>query len=234
MVTVSRLKLAGFLGVCMASVCALSLSAGSASARVLLFLYSKAGNAHFVGSGGAQKFETLSGKAINTTATDALLLFLSPTLFDLHLEYLHFTAEAGAAECSNTGNATTVLVNLLGHLGLADPGDVPAVLLLVPAGFEFTCSALGGIIKEHVLMRGGLIGRITKPEILKSGQTLLEIEFKLASRGVQAFSEFLLGNTLIKEMEQFAIGGAAFELAGQEGTLLFHILEGTFELEDHA
>lgn len=224
-------------GLCLVSLGLVSVFAlgvtGSASAKVLLFKSPESFPIHFAGTGGASTLETLSGKAITSTQTDLLAVVLNSTLFDLHINFLHSTAENGLAECSNTSNPTTILVNLLGHLGLADPGDKPAVLLLVPSGFEFVCSALGGIVKETVKVKGSVIGEITKPTILTAGATELTTKFEAAGRGVQKFTEFLLNNTLTTNlMQESSIGGGAFELSAQAGEGTLKILKGTFEIVD--
>jgi hypothetical protein len=116
----------------------------------------------------------------------------------------------------------------LGHLGLADPGDHPAVLLLVPTGFEFKC---GGIftIKE----RGSFIGEITKPALLAKGQTEMTFKFE-QSKGIQKYTEFLLpGGVLDKNLFlEWSLNGGAFEQAGRSAEMTLKALTGTFELKD--
>jgi hypothetical protein len=200
---------------------------GSASAaKTLLFESSSGFPYHMAGTGGASKFETVGGGAVTSTSSDVLAQILNKTLFDLHILYLGF--KTGTTACSNTSNSEGVLINLLGHLGLADPGDKPAVLLLVPTGFEYKCGLV--VIKE----RGAYIGEITKPALLISGQKEMTLKFEQA-KGVQKYTEFLLGGgTLDKgQFLELSLDGFPFEQTGREGEMTLKATgAGTFELKD--
>jgi hypothetical protein len=218
-------------GLCRSGCCLLAMFifglAGSAKAADLLFspLSSKFPY-HMVGSGGATVLETLSGKKVEAASADVLALVLSPTLVDLHVEYLKVKSEGTA--CHNDGKTEAILLNLLGHFGRADPNELPAVLLLVPSGFEFEC--LGGLAK--VKMRGAVIGAIIDPG---RGEETEELGLTFnQTKGKQEYTTFLLGSeTLTNEIEETSFSGGAFEQTGQQGEpILFKALagEGKFQL----
>jgi hypothetical protein len=221
-------------GLCLAGLCLTAVfafgPAGSASAKVLLFVPSTtpAFPFHLSGNGGPGTLETVKGAKVTSTAVDALAIILSATLFDAHLEFLGSKAE-GLVACNTAGNASgVILINLLGHLGLADPGDSPAVLLLLPSGgFEFSCGILGS-----VKVRGSVIGLITAPGILKSGQTSMTLKFEQA-KGVQKHTSFLLGESLLtNQIEESAALGGGFEQSGQSGEATLKATSGSFEIKD--
>ena len=179
---------------------------------------------HLVGVGGKLLLEAVGGSKIESGQVDFLTLVLSATLFDASLKFLK-TKSSGTA-CTNTAESETVLTNMSGHFGLADPGSVPAMLLLVPSGFEFTC---GGLVKVKV--KGAVVGKITKPGLKASSEELL-VSFK-QTKGKQEFTTFLLGHELLaNRFEEASISGGAFEQAGEEGEA--HLLalpgQGTFLL----
>jgi len=150
---------------------------------------------------------------------------LSQTLFDAHFRFLE--TGVGSSTCTSPGeSAGTVLIRLLGHFGLADPGFVPAVLLLVPAGFRFTCSL--GPISQEVLVRGGIIGRIASPAVNEDSELLKLLFNETATHGHQDLTTFLLGGqALTNQIEETSISEGAFEQSAQSGPLiLLHALPG--------
>jgi len=216
-------------GLCLAGLGFMSVFAfalgGSASAAPLLFVPTKGFPYHMAGTGGASVLETVGGTEVTSTQSDVLTLALTSTLFDLHIEFLK--AKADGTACKNDGKSEAILVNLLGHLGFADPGAVPGVLLLVPSGFEFECAF--GIAKEKV--RGSVIGTITAPGLGKASEEMT-VSFK-QSKGKQEFTEFLLGSTLLtSQFEESSLDGSEFEQSGQSGeaTLKALLGQGTFSL----
>ena len=223
-------------GFCLAGLCMMAVfavgAAGSASAAPLLFI-PHAGKFpyHFVGTGGTTRLVTAGGSTLTSPAVDILALVLSPTLFDTHLEFLKVTTSVlGGGPCSNvSGSTETVLANVLGHFGFADPGNVAGVLLLIPGHITFTCTVLG--VSVPILIRGSVIGTIDSPA-LNVASELLRLLFN-QTNGVQNFRTFLLNNeTLTGLDEQTAVNGGAFELSGQESEA--HLLalpgQGTFLL----
>jgi hypothetical protein len=218
-------------GLCLAAlglVSVFALGAGSASASTLLFVPHKGFPYHLTGLSGKGALETVGGGKVTSTANHVLALVLNATLFDLHLEFLG--SESLGSKCNTKGNAAgVILLNLLGHLGLADPGNHPAVLLLVPTGFEFECA--GGLIKTKV--RGSVIGLITKPAIgVASEEETLTFE---QAKGVQKHTEFLLPENVLmtNQIQESAINSTTFEQSGQESeptTLKALPGQGTFLL----
>jgi hypothetical protein len=198
---------------------------GTASAGILFLPLSERFPYHAAGFTGKNVLEA-KNQAFNVESlhADVLVLVLSPTLADVHIRFLETTL-AGGGNCSNTSEAQTVLINLLAHLGLVDPGRVPGVLMLVPAGFKFTCQSVLG--PQHILVRGHIIGLITSPG-LNVASLLLGLLFKTTAKGVQEHKTFLLGNeTLTNQIEETSVNGGAFEESGQSsGISLVHALPG--------
>jgi hypothetical protein len=210
-------------GLCLAALSLLSvfaLGTGSASAQGLLLLpLSHTFPYHLLGLLVKEgKLESVGGKVITSSAVHVLVLALNPTLFHIHLLFLGANT-AGAEGCSNTGNAQGILLSMLGHLGLAHhPGGGirHAVLLLIPSGFSFVCTALGGLVKETVEVKGSVIGELNKPAAGVESEEL-GISFKQKA-GVQLFTSFLLtGSELMTNMFlESKVGNGAFEQAAQE------------------
>jgi hypothetical protein len=231
--SVKYVKVRGLCLVSLGLMSVLVLGIANASASTLLFVPHKGFPYHLSGLSGKGKLETIGGTSLTSTATHALTIILNSTLFDLHLEFLGVKA-FGIAPCTNvTGQTETILVNLLGHLGLADPGNHPAVLLLVPGGFEFTCTNPIGGKKEKVNVQGSVIGLITKPAIgVASEEMTLTFE---QSKGKQKHTEFLLPENVLmtNQIEETSLNGGAFEQSAQESeptTLKALPGQGTFLL----
>jgi hypothetical protein len=220
-------------GLCLTGLCLMAVfafgAAGSASAKTLLFVPEGTAKfpVHFAGSGGHSLLETTSGKKVESEKVDVLAVILNSTLFDVHLRFLETFAEGlKFATCSNTANSGEVLANVLGHLGLTHPGDKPGVLLLIDGSILFTCAG----VLNHV--KGSVIGTITHPEILKSGQKLIGFSFAQTA-GIQDVTQFLLGNELlVNQFQQTQVLPEGFLQSGQSGSALLHILEGSFQIID--
>jgi len=214
---------------CMMSIFTLATSMTSpASAKVLLFKTTTGFPYHLTGTGGRSRILTVGGAEILSTGLDALALILNSTLFDARLTVLGATSALGS--CRTPGDAAgTILLNLLGHLGLTHPSDLPGVLLLVPNGFSYECAGF------TVDAQGALIGLITKPAILTAGQSELGLSFA-QTNGVQNHTAFLLGSTLLTNqfLLQRILGvQTAFEQLGVEASLTLKATgAGTFELAD--
>lgn len=220
MKTIKHVKVGGLclMSFCLMAVFALG-AAGSASAASLLFVpHSGIFPYHLAGTGGVAILETLGGTKVEAASTDVLALVLNSTLSDVRIEFLK--VKSGIASCGNDGKSGTILVNLVAHLGFADPGNKPAELLLVPSGFEFTCA---GFVNSKV--RGSVIGEITKPA-LNTASEELGISFKQTG-GEQEFTEFLLGSTLLTgQFEESSVNGGAFEKSAQSGSATLKALAG--------
>jgi hypothetical protein len=227
-------------GLCLAGLGAVALFAfgavGSASAVPLLFVpHSGKFPFHFAGLGGASSLETTnSGVVGRITAKDvhALVLVLSATLFNTGLTFLGVKSPTGEP-CWNTAaeSETVTIPNILGHLGFAHHENVslPAALLLLPK-VHFFCKVLGA--NALILIHGSVIGQITAPA-LNTSSTLLLINFKSSSTGVQLLRSFLFGDTLVSGLDLLSnTNEGNFELAAQIGHVTLHSLpgEGTFLL----
>jgi hypothetical protein len=219
------------VGLCLASLMAVFAfaTAGSASAKVLLFVPSAGFPAHLTGKGLGSTLETLSGKKVTSSEVHALALITNSTLFSLRLDFLKALGE-GIAPCTNTASSNTILADLLGHLGFVDPSGNAGVLLDIPAGFKFTCEFLS--VKETFLVQGHVIGLITAPAILKAGEKVLTVKFE-QSKGEQKHTEFLLGSTrLTNQFQETSPSEKGFEKSAQQGEATLTDQSGTFELKD--
>jgi len=222
-------------GLYMMAVCAFGV-AGSASAAPLLFVpHSGKFPYHLTGVSGKTELEQKAGPApVTSSAADVLVLVLSPTLFDASFKFLNSTTGIGG-DCNNEGSetGTTILLNLLGHLGLAHKGteQVPAVLLLVPSGFKFTCFGVPIVGSVGVLVRGAVIGQITNPALSTTSETML-LAFNKVAAGTQELRVILLNNELVTADLESSTNEGVFELASQtgEGPLKALPGEGTFLL----
>ena len=228
------MKLIKITGVALAGLCLAAMFGISAvaSAAELEFVPGK-GAFPITASGGGGKsiLETTGGSKVESTKNDVTVKILNAHLFDLHIEFLESTSTFGS-ECSNTSSPKTILVNLEGHLGLAHPGDVPAVLLLVPSGFEFTCTA--GIIKEKVKVKGSVIGEITSKLLEQSTTGSFKFE---QSKGKQKYTTFLLsgvGNEIMTgQHQETKVGSKSEEESGQSGEATLTVSGGeTLEIRD--
>ncbi len=200
-------------------------TAGNAEAGILFLPTSHKFPYHLAGSGATPKLETVGGKALSAERVDVLVLVLSQTLFDAHLRFLKVKNPNTTAPCSNTSNSGEILVNLLGHLGLADPGFVRAMLWLIPTGFKFTCELLG--IKATILWKGSVVAKIASPAVGVDSE-LLRLELNQASAGHQEFTTFLLGGqTLTNQFLEVDENEGTFEQAALSGpAMLLHALPG--------
>jgi hypothetical protein len=194
-------------------------AAGSASASTLLFESEKP-DWHATGlTVSTGLLATVGGKKIESTAAHVLILVLNQTLFHIHILFLGVHAEGTTlAPCGDTSTTTSsghILLAMLGHLGLADPGGHNAVLLLIPSGFSFFCHNPILNINEEVKVQGSVIGEITKPAV---GVATEELGIKFEqSAGKQKFTEFLLPENVLmtNQFLESKTGGGAFEQAGE-------------------
>ena len=218
-----------FSVLCLAGLCMMATFAfgatGSASAKVLLFKTTTAFPYHLTGTGGASRLLTVGGTSVTSTGLDALVLILNSTLFDARLAFLGASSALGS--CGTSGEAGTILLNLLGHLGLTHPSDLPGVLLLIPGGYSFECAGF------TVDVQGSVIGLITKPGLLTKS-TELGLSFS-QTNGVQNHTAFLLGSSLLTNqflLSRILVAQPAFEQAGEEASITLKATGGTFEIAD--
>jgi hypothetical protein len=225
----------GCLGLCLAALCLLSVfafGAGSASAAGPLFKSTSGFPYHLEGLRVSHGLLSTLGHTVLSTAVHALALILSSTLFDLHLLFLGVTSPGPlgtTAKCGNTNPASEdVLMNLLGHLGLAHHrggGVRHAILLLLEEGFSFVCEALG--VQETVKLSGSMVGEINKPAAGVEA-TELNTSVKQSLPGHPLYTLFLFtGGGQIVPLLLIKEGGGALEQAAlEEGEAIVKLLPG--------
>lgn len=210
-----RMRRMYLAGLCLLSALLL-MTAGSATAASLLFRPATGFPYIFVGSVGVVKIETVGRSAVVATGGHYSVRVLSATTADGQALFLGI--KSNGEPCGNAPNARSgdILVNLFAHLGLAHPGDVPAILLLIPNGFEFKCLILGGLAEVPLQMRGSIIGHIVSPAVGVESENLL-LSF-MQSRGVQEFTTFLKGNQILtSQFGELSIDDSSFEQVAEEG-----------------
>jgi hypothetical protein len=168
------------------------------------------------------KLETVGGTSVKCPVVHIEGEILTVHLSDTHYLFLECKESVFGSSC-NTANTASGDILLLAdeHLGLADePGLIndPAILVLIPPGFGFTCGS--GITKATIKVTGAVIGQLKSP----TGVPLHEAEFEYKqSKGKQLFTTFLssLGTeklenqTLMTEITSAL--GTTNEVSSQEG-----------------
>lgn len=202
---VVRMKLARLVGLCLVAAFMFSaVAVASASAKEVLYeLSTGTFPATFTSTGGASTLETVGKEKISCTAVKNKGTIGSATegsgkTAHLGLVGITFTgcsAVGGLAKCQNVSTKGTIeLASVEFHLGLADPGNLPAQLLLVSV--TFTCEALG--ISKEIKVKGSIIGIIKKsngePPVIGEEVEKAELVFEQTG-GKQKFTEFLLSLT---------------------------------------
>lgn len=199
------------IGLCLVAAFALSaVAAASASAKEVLYELSKGTfPATFTSTGGKSTLETVAGGltgVVSCTGIKDSGTIGSATegsgktahLGTAKITFTGCTAAGGLAKCTSvkTGEETIAEGEILVrsapfHLGLADPGGLPAQLLLI-SGVEFKCAT------ETVKVSGSIIGLIKKtngePPVIGEEVEKASLVFK-QKKGKQEFTEFLLSLT---------------------------------------
>ncbi len=190
------------LGLLLVAAFALSaVAAASASAKEVLYALNKGGfPASFESEGGEAKLVTTGGTEIKCKEVKDTGTLTNAHLGTSEIKFKGCTTKILITlKCSTSGAGAEEIVLKSGvtHLGLADPGDLPATLFLLPEEegkhqFKFSCGGSG------VTVTGDVIGLMqnSKGETPKIGEEMSEskIVFKQTS-GKQAFTEFLLALT---------------------------------------
>jgi len=197
-------RISAIVGLCLVAALAISaVGAAGASAKEVLFkLGSGSFPATFTSKGPAAnpsaKLVTLGGtEVVCTDVTN------TGTIEDAHLGkvsilFLGCTTKTivGTFNCTTAGNATghITITNALYHLGLAHPGDVPGIEVLLPGGeIKFSCE-----IGEVKVTGEGVIGELEKTAggALKVGEAVsaanLVYEQESTHHGMQLLTTFLL------------------------------------------
>jgi hypothetical protein len=227
-----RIRIAGLCltGLCLMSVSAFGTVASASATEVLYELSKGAFPATFKSEGKeTSTLETVGKEKISCKETkdEGSIGGGSETksahLGTVNITFTGCTALGGLAKCQSGSTSGEIkLSSVVYHLGLADPGDIPAQLLLIPTGFSFKCSALG--IEEEVKVTGEVIGELqnAKGETAKAGESAKEGKLVFAQeKGKQKYTEFLLSLTkpenelMTKQQLASAKGGGASEQSGQ-------------------
>jgi hypothetical protein len=159
------------VGLCLASVFALSAMAASSASATGLLLARVAGGGSiagvsFLSLGEAALLTTHNGSAMRCTHVNNRGLFLSPTLGNILIQFVNCSTktEAGTLECSSSGetanNIHLPLATTLFHLGLAHlsstVGKIPAMVILLTKDVKLSCAS--GL--AEILVLGAVIGAL--------------------------------------------------------------------------
>lgn len=176
---------------------------------------------HLIGSWTSPSMlETTFAKKVSSSGGSISALVSSKTELSVVITLTKTEGEGG--KCNTAGSPEGVLlIKMLGYVGWVNIPVKPGVLLLMPAGFEFTC---GESIDK---VRGGLAGLITAPaEKVASEELLLLFE---EEKGLQRERQFLLPEDMPMTANlEASIRGGSFETAGEQlGPLRLLALAGS-------
>jgi len=192
------MKVIRVIGLCLAALFAFSaVAASSASATDLLFKPASGGFPYLALALNSieSKLETTNGSTISCE-----VIHVEVTITDAHLGFVHVLwlgckESVFSSACHSPGQASgRILLLALFHLGLGHRGTelkVPAVLVLVPAGFEIECAV-------KITVKGSVIGEIKIPT--KTLEENVPIIFKQVAAGKQDMTEFLLSKLTNEEL----------------------------------
>lgn len=227
-------------GACLAALClmaaiTLGVASGASATEILYELSKGSFPATFTSEGKTTStLETVGKEKISCKATSDSGTIGSATegsgktahLGIVTIKFTGCTALDGIASCQSGSKSGEIEIpSLTFHLGLADPEDVPAQLLLIPSGFHFSCEVLG--ISEEVKVTGEVIGELQNAsgERAKAGESATEAKLVFAqSKGKQHFTEFLLSLTspenelMTGQHLSSSKGGGASEESSQESS----------------
>jgi hypothetical protein len=189
-------------GLCLTAVFALSAVA-SASAKEVLYKLSKGTfPATFTSEDKSTgTLETTSGEKISCKEnTDSGTIGSSTEgegktahLGVVTIKFTGCSTLGGLVKCQNTGTSGEIeMSKAVFHLGLADPSDVPAQLLLIPSGFKFECAGVEVKVTGEVI--GALKNSKGETEGIEKPSKENELVFE-QSKGIQKYTEFLLALT---------------------------------------
>jgi hypothetical protein len=168
--------------------------------------------------------ETLAGSKVECKKVHIEGQILTVHLSDTHYLFLECGSELGSKCNSPSAPEGDILLQVDEHLGLVDDpsgnlfNDV-GVLVLLPAGFTFTCS-LHGIGAKVINVTGSVIGQLVSP----IGKQVHEAEFSYSRHGTEKgmplftlFLSSLAGLENVTPQLLTEIGGAKAEESSQEG-----------------
>jgi hypothetical protein len=203
----------------LAAVLALSaVAATGASATEILFSSNVIGKG-FKSTGGIVKFVTAGGAVfLECRKVTNQGTFIDQHLGKVSILFEECTEEGFKSKCETSGNSLEGHITLESeyHLGLADPGHLPALLLLLKE-LTLKCS-IGGTIK----VKGSIIGLLQntkgEPATLDKplSEALLTFEQKSGKQNATEFLLSLAGGAKDKAKLEISIFGGEFGEAAEE------------------
>jgi hypothetical protein len=187
------------VGLCLMAAFALSVAAaGSASAELWPLWVPSTGHSfpiHYTGLLTATTRLGTANSLVECTSVHYLGLILNPHLADTHYLFLHCTTEVlkTVLKCTGTGLASEqILLEVDEHLGLIDDPSTHlfnniGVLVLLPAGFHFTCGT--GLLETEIKVSGSVIAQSLSP--VNELRSEFEFLFKPIKRGEPLWTLFL-------------------------------------------
>jgi hypothetical protein len=207
---------------------------GASAAEEILF---KAGaiGATFKSEGGKSELQAGGGLAITCESVKNNGVITDQHLGEVTITFGTKCKENLGGECTlGAVKGSITLKELIWHLGLADPGHLPAILILVPGTLKISCTF------GNIEVKGNVIGLLEKVGggAVKPGEALKEavLNFK-ATGGKQEKTEFLLSlaakELMTKQNLEANVLGGGFKEAGEVSTdTLKEFSTGTVEIEE--
>jgi len=203
-------RIIGMAGLCLVAVFAFSaVAASGASAADLLFKL-PAGQSFPLLLAGLDEnlsfLETANKSTIECNKAHIHVLIEDAHLGKIHVLWLECQNKIlGTEPCWSAGEGRgktlpDILFSGTFHLGLAHLGTetkIPAVLVLVPAGFEVICDVLGG--EQKIPVTGNVIGKIENEVNKQLASTTISFN-KGSTAGSQELTEFLLSKLSNEEL----------------------------------
>jgi hypothetical protein len=204
--------------VALAAVFALSVVAASGASAAEVLFSSNVIGAGFSSHGGVGHLVASGGTAVECKKVTNKGTFTDQHLGKVEILFEECTEELFKGTCTSEGATIPghITLEIEWHLGLADPGNLPAILMLVKL-LKIKCS-LG-----NIEVRGSVIGQLrSKGVAVKVGEKLKEAELVFEqTSGKPKYKEFLLslaGGALDKaELEANVLGGG-FKESAEETT----------------
>jgi hypothetical protein len=236
------------VGLCLMAVFALSAAAAGSASAELWPLWEPRSGLHFpIHYTGLLTATTTLGTAnteVKCTSVHYLGLILNPHLADTHYLFLHCTTEVlkTVITCTGVGLASEqILIEVDEHLGLIDDPSTHlfnnvGVLVLLPAGFHFTCGT--GLLETEIQVSGSVISQSLSPVNKQSHE--FEFLYKPIKRGEPLWTLFLsplIGTVHALLLTKLISNGSSGpnETSSQEsekpGKILFLPSEETVELK---
>jgi len=213
------------VGLCLVAVFALSAAAASSSASAELWpLWVPHGGSfpvHYTGLLTATTTLATPNTEVKCKSVHYLGLILNPHLADTHYLFLNCTTTVlgTTIACTGAGLASEqILLEVDEHLGLIDDPSTHlfnniGVLVLLPAGFHFTCGT--GLLETEVKVSGSVIAQSLSP--VNEQRSTFEFLYKPIKHGEPLWTLFL--SPLIGTVHALLltkVGGGSNEASSQE------------------